>query len=981
MANILFYRIEFLGPNSVYGDYTTGDVVELYFDDTTIFGTVVTKNGSPISSGASIFPGSQVYKVETNINPIVCAGTSLVSGARIASFPYLQIGYLFDHPSCPINPGDPPPVICDLVVVGIPAVTKASTLTSMDGSLTISAQSTRAIQYKLSSDFVYGDGTGQTSGMFTGLARGNYRIFIRDAANCGTSVLVGVPVETIIDDDKQYYVCEYDDYIGGRSKIVILKRDYDGDPIEVCGSGDPFNLMLRGEGESDKFIPVFSTQGNLNITSRINFQFGSIYTNDPDEFRMNYYKDYNDGNGYVLAWRGKVLPKQYQEDYKSPPYYVQITATDGLAGLQEIQLLQDDGTLFYGSIKAIELIAYCLKKTGIELPIRCAINLYASPMFQTDSDDPLDQSYVDFDTYYIAFRSPTLMDVLKHILATYGARLLQCNACWNIVRVEELRGVYDFREFDKDGVYVSNDSFDPLISINPPSTDHNLNWADCNQNLELRQGYGKIRVIYKLGLTDNILRNGDFRVKPIFDEATQKYKLLVDTFGFQLVNGGEVLNQGYEDLGSGNVAYLIEGPQLLPITDNGESYLISSTYPFKMGSTNTLKIIVRYKIPTPLDILFFPINVPYQKVRIVVKFGNLYLQSGGNWTANYNEITYYITEYDKYIDAEIIATQPNSTYATSSHDFTIRIFHSYVGHSEFESTADLKDKVTVNLAEGSRTELYYDPPYNYFYTLQNNTDAENIPLIIRPDDYNAGTNPYQWIWDGYQRPGKTSLTGSKSSHWIDKIQVQFLDNGVLPIDTIIHENNAESNNPDVFEVELIHGSYAELVKTTIIYQNPNPFILVGLDIPISPLTPPLTSGVPIEIIQSVLAGNLIYRGFFRDADGEGYENWKRDGINELSTLHAILARSMASQYKRTHRKITGTLYGNTAYLKFINTLKEVLDEDRLYIPMSMTIYDKTNKYNGEFLELIDITQGAGSGGGGEAPFTSGFTTGYGGGFD
>lgn len=982
MANILFWKIEFVA-DSPFGTYVSGDVVELYMDEVTSYPLVYLNGVQIFSSGGSIFPGPSIelYKVETDFNPLVCGGTTLIIGERILFFPYMAIKFLPNHPSCPFDPGDPdPPIICDLIVTGIPVVTKATTLTSSDGALTVTAESTRAIQYKIGSDFVYADGTGQSSGTFTGLAHGNYRVFIRDAANCGTNILIGVPVQNVISDDSAYYVCEYDDYIGGRSKIVILKRDYEGEPIEVCGADDPFNLLLRGEGDNDKFTSVFSTQGNLNLTSTTDFQFGNIYTNDPDQFRMNYYKDYNDGNGYVLAWRGKVLPKQYQEEYKCPPYYVQITATDGLPSLQEIQLLKDDGTLYFGTIKKIELIAFCLKKTGIELPIRCAINLYATTMFQTDSDDPLDQAFVDFDAYYIEYRSPTLMDVLKHTLKPYGARLMQCEGYWNITRVEELRGAYDFREFDKDGVYVGNDNLNPLVSVNPPSISHNLNWSDCDQYLELRQGYGKIRVIYKLGLTDNFLRNGDFRLKPVFDESTQKYKLVVDTFGFQLVNGGETVNQGYEDLGNGNVAFLMEGPQL-STTDNGESYLISAPYSFKMGSTNTLKIIVRYKIPTPLDILFFPINQPYQKVRIVVKFGNLYLQSAGNWTATYNEITYYVTEFDKYIDAEITANQPNAAYASTAHDFTIRVFHSYAGHAEFDSYTDLKTKVTVNLAESSRTEVF-DTPYNYYYTLQNNTDAESIPLIVRPNDYNATTNPYQWVWDGIQRLGRGGFMGSKSSHWLDKLQVQFLDNGALPIDTIIHENNAESNNLDILDTDLIHGSYTELVKTTIIFQNPNPLnIGPGLNVPISSFTPPLSSGVPIEIIQSVLAGNLIYRGYIRDSNDVGYQNWKRDGINESTTLHAILARSMASQYKRTHKKITGTLYGNTTYLKFINTLKEVLDDNRLYIPMSMTIYDKTNKYNGEFLELIDITEGAGSDGGGEAPFTSGFTTGFGAGYD
>src|SRR5690606_29508316 len=97
--------------------------------------------------------------------------------------------------------------------------------------------------------------------------------------------------------------------------------------------------------------------------------------------------------------------------------------------------------------------------------------------------------------------------------------------------------------------------------------------------------------------------------------------------------------------------------------------------------------------------------------------------------------------------------------------------------------------------------------------------------------------------------------------------------------------------------------------------------------------------------------------------------------------HAILLQSYAAQYKRSWRKITGTIYSDDRYFSFLDVLRVAADGNRLYMPISLTVDDMRNQYNGEFLELIDIMEAAGSDGSGTAPFSSGFTNGFGSGYN
>lgn len=1172
MAETLVWKIQFIEDNP-YGTYVAGDVVDIYYDPdldpspalSSTVGYSVKKNGGTITSGNDILYTTFPYKIEQNQNAAICNATTLVAPIRgITYFPYVFTYVEPDHPTCAVDPG-----ICDLMVVGTPVIVPASASDASDGELTIVASSSNSpIEYKLGAPFIYGDGSGQSSGTFTGLLPGSYRIYMRDTLNCSAEVLVTVNFD---DTYSLIYRLEYDDYPGGVSRVDIYKRAYAGASFEVCGSDTPFERQLSGEGSLNKFEPILSSKGTVNLLAEVEGQFADIFTNNPNDFRLYFYK--ND----VFQWIGKVLPQQGNVQYKSPPYYVSIIATDGLALLSDFPFVQDDGQRFNGSIRQIELIAYILRKTDINLNIRCACNMYAQGMFttfdrllsefETDLDgwvnylgslnpqwawsasyngsakvttintfgtanlryssitlpqqpftiiikyvvlnhnsdnlslriliedasnnllynvvftsgftdqeqtailqvtnsniwlngdhviiavsstdfdagdeiyitsiefrgavnDPLYQAFEDTETYYINDPDPTLDYVLRGILEPYGAKLIQENGVWNIVRTEELRAAYNYREYDSYGEYISSGVFDPIVNIDNPAVSDRLVWSDRDQNLELKPGYGKIIVYYKLGLKSNILRNGDFRLRSVYDSTTNTYSYRLDKTGFQLVTAGQSVSESYERLEGGNIAYIMNGGR-------GLAYLQSDTYFIRMGIDDSLRIKIRYKIPNN--------NKPYQKVKIRVTYGIYYLQSNGSWSTTVNELIFFATEFDKYIESEIIAFSPSTTTAVDGFDFNVRVYHSYSIDAEYTSFNSLIAVDTTTIPLETKTQIISSElnTYSiiYYYELQEDTEitANTIDSISNRGDYNPSSGDYptsggsgtagairkgdywrmsfggsvsgttvfandkivarvnspgqangNWIINvrggrdseflALVRPtsflypsnlkdwsykGSTFAVNQDSKFYIDYIKVEYLVNGNSPVDTIVREIKAESRNTQVLEKELIHGSYRNVITTASAFElGPNKFSIFFN----------VTSSL---VSTSVLSADLIYAGYLRSSDGVGYELWTRNGISESDSMHGIFLKSYAAQYKRSWRKITGTLYSNDRYLTFLNTLKEVFDGNRLYIPISLTIDDLRNKYNGEFLELIDITADPGSDGSGEAPYSSGFTTGFG----
>ena len=199
---------------------------------------------------------------------------------------------------------------------------------------------------------------------------------------------------------------------------------------------------------------------------------------------------------------------------------------------------------------------------------------------------------------------------------------------------------------------------------------------------------------------------------------------------------------------------------------------------------------------------------------------------------------------------------------------------------------------------------------------------------------------------------------------IDFISVEYLYNNEKPFDTITRSATGEQNNNQLLDKDVIIGSSGDLVTTETVTTS---FSLNPHRIP-----PTVTTTI---VTTNILSYQLIYAGYLRDTSGDGWELWTRDGVAESDKLHGIFLKQYAGQYKRSWRLLRGSIRNKNSFFGLMNIIKEVGDSDRLYLPISLTMDDKNCISSGEFLELIEGT--VGSDGTPDAPFNSGFTTGFG----
>lgn len=202
-----------------------------------------------------------------------CSGHDLQMFLIVSTFPYAQKVSKPNHFSCQA-------IVCDLKLSDTYTVTEASDSVSTDGTITVTATSSNGtIKFSLNPDFDYAT-EGQSSGLLTDLSVGKHTVYAKDAAGCIDSLNfeIGVP--------KFYnvlYQTNYKDFIRNLdTRLEILQRGYEGDPIEVKHGEDPIVIRYNGQGDLNKFTAIIPSQATIQLISETNFYFRDLSSSQDD---------------------------------------------------------------------------------------------------------------------------------------------------------------------------------------------------------------------------------------------------------------------------------------------------------------------------------------------------------------------------------------------------------------------------------------------------------------------------------------------------------------------------------------------------------------------------------------------------------------------------------------------------------------------------------------------------------------------------
>lgn len=222
------------------------------------------------------------------------------------------------------------------------------------------------------------------------------------------------------------------------------------------------------DNDEDPFTVIKAKQLTIKFVNEQNYNISTFALGEDDRWFVHYYITsvaYPNNFQTETVFKGYLVMDDIQEPLLPYGEVVTLTASDFVGVLKDVPLVDLYDRIPVGKYKISELIAMCLRQTGLSLHFRVAFNIklagYTTPITNAAVDEHFfTLAYLDAKTFE---DEPDKYDdcytVLEKILGQ-EARLFQHKGYWYILRVDEqetlARGLY-FTEFDENGDFVDNE--------------------------------------------------------------------------------------------------------------------------------------------------------------------------------------------------------------------------------------------------------------------------------------------------------------------------------------------------------------------------------------------------------------------------------------------------------------------------------------------------------------------------------------------
>ena len=247
---------------------------------------------------------------------------------------------------------------------------------------------------------------------------------------------------------------------------------------EVTPFGSP---ILNYSGTDDKLQNIMASELSFDfeVPGSEDGKFLHLFTGSETRYKVSLL-EVSDSLNPSPIWEGFLLAEVYSEPYKKGGFSVSFSATDGLGRIKSLELATD----FYEGRKPIsEVLAICLKATGLYLPI-----VIAPAIENAVAQIHYGQITVDTRSYVSNNKKEKAYSIIEKILNSIGCKLVQWNATWFILGYNQQQNrILSIQNFDKDGVFLGYDTLTrnnyvalfegvPLVEIVPPYKSINIEW-------------------------------------------------------------------------------------------------------------------------------------------------------------------------------------------------------------------------------------------------------------------------------------------------------------------------------------------------------------------------------------------------------------------------------------------------------------------------------------------------------------------------
>lgn len=270
----------------------------------------------------------------------------------------------------------------------------------------------------------------------------------------------------------------------------------------------PTQITLTGEGvrigydrEDDRFNLIYSRYVELSLKVTSNFNISTLQFDDERKYKVKIYKD------NVIEFVGWLIPSFPSQEFEDDTIATfKVMAKDTLNQLKQIKFVNENPTDVTNKDYFTNLIAQCLRQTGIQLNFEIYYNKYENGMSKTINDCPLNQltcdvtSFKDTNGEYYNY-----YEVLEILLQEHDLKLIQAEGKWIIYsQIELVDGSIVGRTYNYLGVKITNKTVNTDKDIHTNGLKV-VNNTQIRKDIPLQQ----VSAIYNVGEDENLVANGD----------------------------------------------------------------------------------------------------------------------------------------------------------------------------------------------------------------------------------------------------------------------------------------------------------------------------------------------------------------------------------------------------------------------------------------------------------------------------------------
>jgi len=384
------------------------------------------------------------------------------------------------------------------------------------------------------------------------------------------------------------YYFQYTNNVNDTFLCQIFKKYYLGESLEIHGKA-----MLEKGSVSDHLDSIRGTGLSLELEADLNVTLEDLYTQDEQDFTVKFYKNNK------IIFRGFLKPDGIYQSFVRDAWVLNLDCVDGLGALSNLSFVKDNGLRFVGKMKASDIVYYCLKRTGILLPINTSINTLYDGLVPSDNLDILTKIQLNADRFFKndsqSTGDGTLMsceEVLKSVLDIFCACITQENGEWYIYKANEIyKNPYVlFRRYDIDNVYLGNKTINLNKVLGSQIDNFYPHHCSGNQRIEIKGGVSAFRLGYKYGFVSGLLPNPN-----LIHDGNLNYEGWVVEDDFPLIND-PLRKTGFtiKNLGTGNTTNIVKS---IPFLVTPEDRLkLNITFESRNGAGNIAGRFIKMKI-------------------------------------------------------------------------------------------------------------------------------------------------------------------------------------------------------------------------------------------------------------------------------------------------------------------------------------------------------------------------------------------------